>query len=617
MTTTTIHNWRTWIGRHRKGSRLAGIAVGAIIVLFAVALGLTFKTYEDVRTPLSNAQDTLTALAHNPDSLNTGLGRNLTEIRLATAAKEIASAQHTLSSSFGLRVLGVLPGLDTQRAGLTQLVSDLHTATINSLRLLESLSTLASHSHGTTISLLDLRSLGTVMGTARTELAAAQRSSSGLWGPIGSDRQRFDREDARAIRLLGQGQALTRYAIPFLGGAGQRNYLVLGENNAEMRDGGSILSYSTLQSVNGSLTESNGGSVVNVALPAPVRGVPLPAGTKKLFGELEPTLLWQSANAPADFPFTGRVTQAMFAAATGAHVEGVIGLDVVALQGLLALTGPVTVAGIPEPVTSDNAASVLLDQLYEGDPPGSSQDPRHEELGAVTSAAVHQLQSGDVDVVALARTLATEVAGRHLQIWDENPSYERTITEVDASGAVDTTDPTRTFHVAVENATTTKLDFFIRVSISDTVYVTPSGTAQVDTSVTLHNTAPAGQAPSYQLGPDGINSHVVGQYVGRVILWGPRGASQPNSVAESGLRATEVDLSVLPGQSATAQFSSSIPGAVHQGTFHLVFVPQARLFPETLKIHLVGAALAPGSSATARVTLNKTQAFTWHFTGIE
>jgi hypothetical protein len=171
--------------------------------------------------------------------------------------------------------------------------------------------------------------------------------------------------------------------------------------------------------------------------------------------------------------------------------------------------------------------------------------------------------------------------------------------------------------VAVENATTTKLDFFIRVSISDTVYVTPSGTAQVDTSVTLHNTAPAGQAPSYQLGPDGINSHVVGQYVGRVILWGPRGASQPGSVAESGLRATEVDLSVLPGQSATAQFSSSIPGAVHRGTFHLVFVPQARLFPETLKIHLVGAALAPGSSATARVTLNKTQAFTWHFTGIE
>ena len=33
-----------------------------------------------------------------------------------------------------------------------------------------------------------------------------------------------------------------------------------------------------------------------------------------------------------------------------------------------------------------------------------------------------------VDVVALARTLATEVAERHLQLWDENPHYERAIS---------------------------------------------------------------------------------------------------------------------------------------------------------------------------------------------
>ena len=70
-------------------------------------------------------------------------------------------------------------------------------------------------------------------------------------------------------------------------------------------------------------------------------------------------------------------------------------------------------------------------------------------------------RSGKVDVVALARTLATEAVERHLQIWDEVPQYEQTIVQIGASGNIDTDDPTRTFHVAVENATATKLDYFV------------------------------------------------------------------------------------------------------------------------------------------------------------
>ena len=80
--------------------------------------------------------------------------------------------------------------------------------------------------------------------------------------------------------------------------------------------------------------------------------------------------------------------QAMFAAATGTHVDGVIGIDVVALQALLGLTGPVTVSGIPEPITTQNAAYVLLDQLYEGLPPEFSQVP-----GARNWRQLHRLYS--------------------------------------------------------------------------------------------------------------------------------------------------------------------------------------------------------------------------------
>ena len=129
------------------------------------------------------------------------------------------------------------------------------------------------------------------------------------------------------------------------------------------------------------ITESPGGSLDDIEPTAPVPGVPIPAGTEADFGELDPTGIWQSTNATADFTFSGLDMDRMLANTTGVHVNGVIGIDVVGLEALFGLTGPVTVAGLPEPVTSQNAAYVLLDQLYAGLPPGSSQGSRQRSAG--------------------------------------------------------------------------------------------------------------------------------------------------------------------------------------------------------------------------------------------
>ena len=336
--------------------------------------------------------------------------------------------------------------------------------------------------------------------------------------------------------------------------------LIAAENNAEMRDEGSVLSYSLLHTLNGAITETTGGTVGTIELSGLAPGVTLPAGTQAVFGALYPPGNWQSVNASADFAFSGSDMQAMFSAATGTQVDGVIGIDVVALQALLKLTGPVTAPGVPQPVTAQERGRRLAEPALRGTPTRVLPSSAREQLSAVASAAFRQLNVGKVDVAALARTLATDVAGRHLQLWDINPQYERTINAMGASGDIDTVDPTRTFHVAVENVTKSKLDYFVNVGISDTVTVSPTGSAQVDTSVQLTNHAPAGQAPSYQLGPDGISSHVAGDYVGRVLLWGPRGSVEQGSVAESGLSlATPIDVPVMPGQSATVHFETTIP----------------------------------------------------------
>ncbi|HVA09727.1 MAG TPA: DUF4012 domain-containing protein [Acidimicrobiales bacterium] len=607
---------RAGLRRHRLLAWLAGGALAVILILLVIAGISVLQTYNLVKGPLRQAQDTLTQLAHNPDTINTRSGRQHVEAMLATATKDEVDAANEINGSIGLKILGIVPGLHTQRAGLVQLVADLHATTVTATALLHSVNTLANNSHGTDISLPDLKNLAPVLTAAHQQIQQTHRSTSGLWGPIGADRAKFNREAIRALNLLTNAQELVRYAVPFLGGDGPRTYLLVGENNAEMRDEGAPLSYSLVTAANGSLRVSGNQEIQIITNPVPVPGLTLPPGTQAAFGKFEPNRVWPNADMSADFPLDGRILQGMIAVSANLHVDGVIGMDVITLQDLLSLTGPVTVSGLPEAVTTNNATSLLLNQVYQGLAP-SAQAPRREEMSAVADAAVHQLQNGQTDLVALARTLAADIGGRHLQLWDDNPSYEQTIRKVGASGAVDTTDPSRTFHLAVQNATATKLDYFVDIAISDTVYVQADGTAEVNTAVFITNHAPAGQPPSFQLGPDNTNSHVSGEYVGRVLLWAPTGSTLPkgaqtSNISESGLLLqTEQDVPVLPGHTAIAQFATVIPHAVQHGRLRLVFVPQPRLHPESLQVDVVGSGLK--SPARVRTTLQKTTTLTWDF----
>ena len=252
-----------------------------------------------------------------------------------------------------------------------------------------------------------------------------------------------------------------------------------------------------------------------------------------------------------------------------------------------------TVAGIPEPVTSANAATILLDQLYAGFPEGS-QLARRDDISAVARAAVDKLKSEHVDLAQLADTLGHDVAGRHLLLWDEVPSYEATITKFGVSGAIDTVMPDRSFHLSVQSATAAKLDYFVRLHAAMQVSVDARGDARVNTTVAIFNGAPTDAERSYQFGPDGINSHTPGQYVSSVFLWSPRG-SQSNGISESGLEVNQVETSVLPQQSRTVFFTTLIPHAIRNGRLTLHLIPQSTLYPASWTVSVS----APGRDRLA------------------
>ncbi|MDQ4134387.1 MAG: DUF4012 domain-containing protein, partial [Actinomycetota bacterium] len=277
--------------------------------------------------------------------------------------------------------------------------------------------------------------------------------------------------------------------------------------------------------------------------------------------------------------------QDMYRQATGESIDGVIAVDVPGLARLLRVVGPVTVTGVPEPIGAHNVGRVLLHDLYQGLGPASEHAFRRERQGDITKAVIDRLTTSSHDGVAVGRELGEAARRGHLRLWSSVPAEERVFVEAGLGGGPATAQPDRTFHVAVENRTATKLDYYVKPSVRQEVELTPRGTAVVRTTVMVDNRAPVGARPSYQLGPDGITKNP-GDYLAWVLLWGPAGSTQPGGVGESGLLLSQYVVDVAAGQRRELTFETVIPNAVRDGRFEMRLVPQPRLEPVGLQVRL-------------------------------
>jgi hypothetical protein len=231
----------------------------------------------------------------------------------------------------------------------------------------------------------------------------------------------------------------------------------------------------------------------------------------------------------------------------------------------------------------------------------------------VATAVIKKLSGEHVDLARLARALTGEIASRHLLLYDTDPSQEQTLTSYGASGAVNQSDPTRTFHLAVENATASKLDYFLTTSISQRVIVSNSGTATVITSVAVVNHARAHHAPSEQYGPDGRYAHVPGEYAGIAYLWSPEGSIESGAVSESGLELTARNVDLLPGQETTLIYATIIPKALVGHVLRIHWIPQPAVHVQQLSLTVSGIGTEARAASSARVSLSKDYSGSWTF----
>lgn len=556
----------------------AGVAVLAVI---------TALDARAANKAVDAARQRLNEVVNNPAALATPEGRTAARLGIGYAVDDAAAAHRRVARSPLLYLARAVPAFADQRKGVLDLIDDVSAGATVARDLLESVDTLAGTADvsGGTIPLDALSKVGQGVDAAAARIEGLARGGEGLWRPVSGARRQFDESAREGATRLRQGSEALDAVRTFLGAGGERRYLIALQNNAEMRDQGMVLSYSLARFGGGRVTVERSGTIHEFALdhPAPTA---VPDGTREVFGSINPTQQWLNVNATADFSFSGRAMVDMFREATGQSVDGVIALDVPALAGLLRVVGPVGVDGIAEPISEQNVGRVLLHDLYQGLGTGDDQGPRKERLAEVSAAVIARLTGGALNAVTLGREFANAAAGGHLRLYSTNGAEQPVFERRGLGGGPATSHPDRTFHLAVENRTASKLDYYVKPRVRQDVKLGPGGDATVTTTVSIDNQAPAGAAPSYQLGPDGQNSKVPGEYLAWVLLWAPLGSTQQQSVVESGLHLQQSTVLVGPGTTRDVVFETVIPRAVRAGRLDLRLVPQSRLEPVPLEVRV-------------------------------
>lgn len=570
--------------------------------MLLVLLGLAAYSALAARSHASRALRDFQYVQNHLSGAATKSGRTDLESHLKAALSESQSAKSSLTSTGVLGVTQWIPYFGGEIKGASTLFDDASSAAAGGLDILQALDTFQASDASGDISNASLVKLQRKVAKATSTIALLERPVGSLFGPVGRERAAFDVKVAHAESALTNVSDAISVGGSLIGNGGTSTVLVLPENNAEMRDQGAILTYSLLRVHGTSISVVRSGHSYSLNLASPI-SVPASPGTKAFFYGDGANQIWQSVNSPADFSWTGATAAAMFNKATGIKVDDIIALDVPAMAALVGVTGPAAVPGIPEQLTSANFATVVLHDLYSQYPVGS-QSSRYEDLNAIATVLLQRLRSNRHDQVAYLRALAGQIPGRHLLLWSADPSVERAIIHLGASGKVDTVLPSGTFHVAVESAVADKMDYYIWLHESYHVTLLSGGGARVETTVSVHNNAPAGQLPSYQLGPDGINSHVPGEYVTNVFLWSPAGSKVVGGTSESGLVLNGYSTNALAQQTSDVQFLTNLPRAVVRGKFVLHLVPQSTLNPVEVSIQVQGAGWSVSGPSDAPFVLN-------------
>jgi Protein of unknown function (DUF4012) len=321
-----------------------------------------------------------------------------------------------------------------------------------------------------------------------------------------------------------------------IGVHGTKTYLVAVMNPAEMRaSGGAPLSVAFLSFTNGKMT-------------TPVQGATsdLTNTNQKTVFDKFPNDPWQTAAAQKfvnttfnpSFPVSAeQMIRAAPSNFSGLHPDGVIALDIVAVEKLLQATGPINTAAYDTPITAENIVQMLLVNAYTEENTAANIAARHKVNDQLMSIMLSRLTNGG-GLIGKVRALGGAIPSRHLQMYFRDHRLQDLVTQQQLGGQVPVPSVGNLSAVYTQNTNQSKMDVFQKRTVRETVSMKADGSAVVHRTVEIANPSPPFPGPGQDTGI-GQNTRWSGSQVINLMPAGAEITQEPAAVAgKDGLTVT-------------------------------------------------------------------------------
>lgn len=281
----------------------------------------------------------------------------------------------------------------------------------------------------------------------------------------------------------------------------KRKYLILFQNNMELRPGGGFIgSYATVEIRNGKTSKLEIRDVYDADGKLSTHIEP-PFALRRYLGSQHWFL--RDSNFNVDFVANAQKAQNFLELETGEKVNGVIAIDTGFLKSLISLFGPIYVPDFKETITADNFYLATETHAEKNFFPGSSQ--KKDFLRALYNAleakifakqgAVLYPESKKIPFTLLAKSLSGAVKQKHLLIAFPNEEVQTIFTANNLSGSLSDNRKKEDnefldfLGINEANLGLNKSNFYLRRSIEQKVDIDASGSANETINITYENTS--------------------------------------------------------------------------------------------------------------------------------
>lgn len=356
-----------------------------------------------------------------------------------------------------------------------------------------------------------------------------------------------------------------------LGTEGPRTYLVLVQNSAEARATGGIPGALAILSTDAGkiqLGEQSSAGALGLFMPS----LAVDPEQEALYTKRLGTHM-QNVNLTPHFPTAADTARRMWEDRhRDTTVDGVIGLDPVALSHLLKATGPVELVNpevlrliegtsLPITLTNDNVVATLLSDVYREIEEPTEQDAY---FAAVAGQIFGAFADGRGDGSQLLEALSTSVHENRLALWSSRSKEQSILSTTAVSGSVQGAEVGgASFGVYFNDGTGAKMDYYAARTVQLQQQCGSDGYSDYTVRLNISNTAPLDSVsalPAYVTG-GGAFGVDPGNIRTNYVIYGPaqafvetatvNGQTVPFGSGRHGQRPVgTVALELEPGESA-------------------------------------------------------------------